>query len=101
MASYNSTPHIRLTTVKDQASNGNLVQTMQVDLSHGANFEVALGFGTNQADAVNAAQATLNTRVSQIAKSYNNGWENYDAGLVAPPPQLNGVTGSQWKQSGG
>ena len=86
----------QLTTVYDQASNGNLVQTMQVDLTRGPTFEVALGFGTSQAEAVSATQATLNTQVSQIAKSYNNSWEAYDAGLIAPPSNLKGLSGSQW-----
>ena len=88
----------QLTTIYDQAANGNLVQTMQVDLGRGATFEVALGFGTNQAEAVIAAEATLNTKVSKIAKSYNKGWEAYDASLIAPPSNLSGLSGSQWSR---
>jgi glucan 1,4-alpha-glucosidase len=88
----------KLTTVYTQANNGNVVQTAQVDLTHGGNFELALGFGTNQADAVRAAEAALGTPVSQIAKSYNSGWQAYDAGLIAPPANLSGVSGDQWHQ---
>lgn len=88
----------KLTAVYTQASNGNVVQTAQVDLTHGGNFELALGFGTNQANAVAAAEASLGISVSQIAKSYDSGWQAYDAGLIAPPGSLSGVSGDQWHQ---
>jgi glucoamylase len=88
----------QLTALYDQADNGNLVQTAQVDLSQGGNFTLALGFGTTQAEAIGAASATLSTQVSQLKKQYDAGWEAYDAGLIAPPPQFAGVTGKLWHQ---
>jgi glucoamylase len=80
----------------DQATNGNLVQTAQVDLTHGAVFELALGFGTTQTAAVGATEASLSVPMSQVEKSYNSAWDVYDAGLAAPPVNFSGVTGSQW-----
>jgi glucoamylase len=88
----------RLTATYDQAANGNLVQTAQVDLSQGGNFTLALGFGATQAAAVGAAQATLSTPLSQLKKDFDAGWQAYDAGLFAPPPQFAGLTGQQWHQ---
>jgi glucoamylase len=87
-----------LTNVYTQASNGNLVQTAQIDLTHGGVFDLALGFGSTQADAVNAAQASLNDRFSKVSKDYNDGWRNYDAHLIPPPSNMKGVSGSQWRQ---
>jgi glucoamylase len=87
-----------LTALYSQATNGNLVQTSQADLSKGSNFMLALGFGTVQADAVSAAEASLATKFNKIQKSYESGWDAYDNGLTAPPPQFKGVTGKQWHQ---
>ncbi len=87
-----------LTALYNQADNGNLVQTVQADISQGGHLMLALGFGTKQADAVSAAEGTLATSFSQLQKSYESGWESYDAGLNAPPPQFAGVTGDQWHQ---
>jgi glucoamylase len=88
----------QLTALYDQADNGNLVQTAQVDLSQGGNFDLALGFGTTQSAALAAAHATLSTQISQLKKKYDAGWEAYDASLLAPPSQFAGVTGKQWHQ---
>jgi glucoamylase len=87
-----------LTTSYTQANDGNLVQTAQADISHGGMLMLALGFGTKQADAVSAAEGTLATQFSQLQKSYESGWEAYDAGLNAPPSHFNGVSGDQWHQ---
>ena len=87
-----------LTTIYTQANDGNLVQAAQADISHGGMLTLALGFGTKRADAVSAAEGTLATQFSQLQKSYESGWEAYDAGLNAPPSHFNGVPGSQWHQ---
>ena len=87
-----------LTTIYAQATDGNLVQTAQANISQGGMFTLALGFGTKQADAVSAAEASLATLFSQLQKSYEAGWDAYDAGLVAPPPNFGGVPGNQWLQ---
>jgi glucoamylase len=82
----------------NQAANGNLVQTAQVDLSRGGNFTLVLGFGATQAEAVGAAESTLSTPVSQLKKKYDAGWQAYDAGLFTPPPRFAGLSGKQWRQ---
>ncbi len=87
-----------LTNIFSEADNGNLVQTVQADISQGGHLTLALGFGTKQADAVSAAEGTLATNFSQITKNYEAGWEAYDAGLNAPPSHFNGVSGDQWHQ---
>ncbi len=86
-----------LTALYDQASNGNLVQTAQVDLSRGANFSLVLGFGATRSEAVGAAQATLAAKPNDLVKKYEADWQAYDATLAAPPSQFNGAPGSQWK----
>src|SRR5207247_7049138 len=50
-----------LTALYNQATNGNLVQTAQANISKGGMFTLSLGFGTIQADAVNAAKGSLAT----------------------------------------
>src|SRR5215471_9473717 len=65
----------KLTALYNQADNGNLVQTAQVDLSKGGNLTLALGFGTSQAAAVSATEGSLATLFSQLQKSYEAGWD--------------------------
>jgi len=88
----------QLTALYSQATNGNLVQTSQADISKGGKFTLALGFGTNQADAVSAAEASLATNFNKLQKSYEAGWNAYDNGLTAPAPDFKGVQGNQWRQ---
>jgi glucan 1,4-alpha-glucosidase len=85
-----------LTTIFTQATNGNLVQTAQANISKGGMFTLALGFGTLQAEAVSATEASLATLFSQLQKSYEAGWDAYDNGLIAPPTNFKGVPGNQW-----
>ncbi|HEY6407943.1 MAG TPA: glycoside hydrolase family 15 protein, partial [Ktedonobacteraceae bacterium] len=79
-----------LTPIFDQAINGNLVQTAQVNTVHSGKFTLALGFGTSQADAVSAAETSLAKPFSQLQQRYEAGWAGYDAGLIAPPADVNG-----------
>src|SRR5258708_28308652 len=71
-----------LTNTYAEADNGNLEQTMQVDFSHGPQFTFALGFGTSQSDAVQAAETTLGSNLAQIITNYEQGWLTYDAHLA-------------------
>ncbi|TMD49229.1 MAG: glucan 1,4-alpha-glucosidase, partial [Chloroflexi bacterium] len=82
----------------DSASNGNLVQTTQVDLSSGGDFSLVLGFGTTQGDAVMAAEGTLDAPFGQLRKAFSAGWHTYDAGLTAPPGSFAGTTRPEWRQ---
>ncbi len=87
----------KLTTLYAGAQDGNLVQTAQVDLSHGGNLTLALGFGTTQSSAVSATEGSLATPFSQIQKSYEAGWHAYDAGLHAPPTHFGSLSAAQFK----
>jgi glucan 1,4-alpha-glucosidase len=82
----------------DSASNGNLVQTTQVDLSSGGDFSLALGFGTTQGDAVMAAEGTLGAPFGQVRKAFSADWHAYDATLIAPPARMAGTIPPQWRQ---
>ncbi len=85
-----------LTAIYSQATNGNLVQTAQANISKGGMFMLALGFGASQAASVSASEGSLATLFSQLQKSYEAGWNAYDAGLTAPPTNFKGVPGNQW-----
>src|SRR5258708_1948735 len=84
-----------LTALYTQATNGNLVQTAQANISHGGMFTLALGFGTSQASSVSASEASLATQFTQIHKSIESGWDAYDSGLIAPPTHFKGATDNQ------
>ena len=87
-----------LTATNDSASNGNLVQTAQLDLGENGDLTVALGFGTTQTNAVSAAKGSLGDRFGALRKSFDAGWHAYDASLIAPPPRMAGTTKTQWRQ---
>lgn len=45
---------------------------------------LALGFGTSQAVAVEAAQASLREGFAELREQFEEGWHAYDRGLVRP-----------------
>ena len=87
-----------LGATNDTASNGNLVQTAQLDLVEEAEITVALGFGTTQSEAVSAAAGSLRADFDNLRESFDAGWHSYDASLMKPTPQMTGTTRSQWRQ---
>jgi glucoamylase len=87
-----------LTATYTETDNGNLVQTAQLDLSHGGSFTLALGFGTSASDAVSAAEGTLATPLDKLISSYEQDWAQYDAHLNAPPSHMQGVPNDRWSQ---
>src|SRR5713226_8445531 len=87
-----------LGTTYDTASNGNLVQTAQLDLAEEGEITVALGFGTTQAEAVSAATGSLDADFGDVRESFDAGWHRYDASLIKPPARMAGTTRSQWRQ---
>src|SRR5260370_25362171 len=87
-----------LGTTSDTASNGNLVQTAQLDLADEGEITVALGFGTTQAEAVSAATGSLDADFGDIRESFDAGWHRYDASLIKPPARMAGTLRSQWRQ---
>ena len=87
--------HSGLTSTFANANGGNLVQTAQVDLGHGGDFTLALGFGDSQAKAVGAAHKTLGERFGGLERDYVKGWQRYARKLVAPR-RPHGVSRSRW-----
>ena len=87
-----------LTAINDTASNGNLVQTAQLDLEDEGEVTVALGFGSTQAEAVAAAAGSLDAEFGDVREAYNGGWHAYDHALIAPPARMAGITRSAWRQ---
>ncbi len=85
-----------LTTIYDQASNGNVVQTAQINLA-GSTFTLALGFGGTQSDALLTAQQSAQTDFGDLRDRYEQQWQAYDESLIAPPGQFQGVAQDQWK----
>jgi glucan 1,4-alpha-glucosidase len=108
----------KLTSLFTDASQGNVVQTVQVDLGgrprrahasgtsdgdntpHGGKgmFTLALGFGQNAADAVASSQATLRRDFDDVQQQYAEGWRAYDSGLIDPPRAMSGVSGDDWQK---
>lgn len=107
----------KLTALTTDASNGNVVQTVQVDLGRGtehdenanagadndnvrsrrSTFTLALGFGQHAADAVTSAQASLHRDFDDVKDQYVDAWRDYDAGLIAPPRAMSGVSEGDWR----
>ena len=87
----------QLTALYALATNGNLVQTAQLDLSHGHGTTLALGFGTSQPQAVAAAEGSLGDGFERLRRTFEEGWENYDRGLNKPP-DVEGVSDGARRQ---
>lgn len=86
-----------LANLYDEADNGNVVQTAQIDLAHSKNFTLALGFATKQSDAVATVRETANASFDDMQQRYEGQWHDYDRNLIAPPSHFNGVTQKQWQ----
>ncbi|MBZ5639973.1 MAG: glucan 1,4-alpha-glucosidase [Acidobacteriia bacterium] len=84
-----------LTTKYPNAQDGNVVQVARLSTSD--TFTLALGFGSTQAEAVGAAEASLTTGFAAARRKFEAGWSAYDAGLKSPPKKLAGVEAARWK----
>ena len=71
-----------LTTTAPDASNGNVVQT--VELGSGRPETVALGLGRTERDAVGTALAASAAPFAATYAAYQAGWQAYDARLLPP-----------------
>jgi glucan 1,4-alpha-glucosidase len=87
-----------LTALYDDASNGNVVQVAQLSIGNSGKAQLALGFGSTQADAVGAAESSLATGFDQARKSYEAGWATYDSSLNPPPGALPGISADRMAQ---
>jgi glucoamylase len=65
------------------ASNGNVVQTVELNMSGGP-ATVALGLGSTERDAVAVALAASAAPFAATYAAYQAGWRAYDAGLLPP-----------------
>ncbi|MEO3938703.1 glucodextranase DOMON-like domain-containing protein [Dermatophilaceae bacterium Soc4.6] len=82
----------RLTSTTTTARQGNVVQTARLDLSSGGTSTLALGYGTRRNAAIDVAGASAATSYGDTRAAYVKTWTDYDAGLVAPPYRLPGLT---------
>lgn len=80
-----------LTDLFAEASGGNVEQTAQIDLRHGGDFVLALGFGATQTRAVSAAQASLHTSFERLRQRYEAQWKFYDDRLKRPSALFSSV----------
>jgi glucoamylase len=90
-----------LTQLYSDASNGNVVQTARVavqDAGEEDNVTITLGFGADQAAAVQSAEGSRRSDMEAIQESYRSGWSTYDAKLAPPPRHLAGLTPAQVRQ---
>jgi glucan 1,4-alpha-glucosidase len=88
-----------LTTVNDAAVNGNIAQVAEVQRGQrNRDIIFALGFGSTQAQAVAAAEASLHRDFDRIRKDYEKGWKRYDETLNPPPTSLPGLSGARVRQ---
>jgi glucoamylase len=79
-------PDFTMNWTYDSATNGNVAQMGQFDLSAHAGdtaiqFDLVLGFGNSITTAARAAKATLADNLDNMLTTYNNGWHIYTAGL--------------------
>ena len=59
------------------ADDGNIALTGEIDLSHGSEFLLALGFGRNANEAANHARGSILDGFDSAKKSYMQGWEGW------------------------
>jgi|DewCreStandDraft_5_1066085.scaffolds.fasta_scaffold03257_4 glucoamylase len=65
----------------DSASDGNVALTGELELSDGAEFVLALGFGRTAEAAMDAAVASLAKGYAEVERQYVAGWREYCASL--------------------
>ncbi len=86
-----------LATTYTSATQGNVVQTAQLDVRDGRSATLALGFGSTQAAAVATAGATAGADADRTLDSYQRGWKAYDNRLKRPASG-HGLPSAQRKQ---
>jgi len=70
--------HHRLVNQYQTATDGNVVQTAEVDTAPGRPFTLALGFGADAAAAIGVARASATRPFGPIMDGYLSGWRAYD-----------------------
>lgn len=86
-----------LTSAFTQANAGNVVLAAGIVVPRNGSFILALGFGSTQAEAVGAAEASLGSGFPVARKNYEQGWSKYDKSLAKPPSSLPGISQQRLK----
>jgi len=81
-----------LSTPYDSAVGGNVTTTVGLDLGTGLSAQLALGFASSQAQAVQTATASVGQRFDKVLTSFENGWKDYDKGLKKPAKSYPGLS---------
>jgi glucan 1,4-alpha-glucosidase len=81
-----------LTTSYQQAVNGNVTATAEVNPSRGGQFTLALGYGQTAAASVRAAVASATAPFRATYAAYRAGWMRYDETLRPPPARFPGTS---------
>lgn len=84
-----------LTTSYQNAVNGNVVQTAEIDTARGGGFTLALGYGRTEAQSIAAAEASATTPFPATYAAYRAGWQAYDRTLYRPPARFPAATAAQ------
>jgi len=75
------------------AANGNVVQCGQIgSISPDTTFTVALGYGSDAASAIDAANGSLTAGFTDREAAYRGGWNGYVNGLRAAPASVSSDT---------
>jgi glucoamylase len=75
------------------AANGNVVQCGQIgSISPDTTFTVALGYGSDAASAIDAANGSLTAGFTDREAAYRGGWNDYVNGLRAAPASVSSDT---------
>jgi glucoamylase len=84
--------HYRLVNEYRAATDGNVVQTAEINTTPGRPFSLALGFGPDAQAASRAALASATAPFGRTLAEYVNGWSRYDRTLRPPPTSLPGLS---------
>ena len=81
------------------ATDGNVEQTVELNLGRFGTTTLALGFGTTQAAAVHTAAVSSTQNYPSALATYESQWRQYDNGLRTPAMHLAGLTNAQARQT--
>ncbi len=84
--------HHALTATYQNAADGNVVQTGEIDTSHGDQFTLALGYASTETASIQTARLSTQTPFGITYARYRSGWLRYDAGLHRPPARFPGAS---------
>jgi glucoamylase len=85
-------------TPYDSAPDGHVTLTARVRMHH-RDVTLALGFGTDQAAALDTAGASLDQSFGATRARYEAQWRRYDAGLRSPSPSLGAAARREYDES--